>query len=330
MKANQIVGLSRLGQGVAVTLICLSLIACKQNGESQANQASDPPRGTQAILKTQQSYDVTTQNQILGDYTRQSKVEVPPTLSGQNKWLMFEGPVLENDKVAYRYYADKRHRFDIYGKKVSNLVMDTVSWDYHNIMDWGSDILKVGNSLGIGSPAILYQDSVYCLESWDSKEIEVITSGGPTSTVRTTFYGLTIGDEKMTIQQDWSLSTGDYASTIKIKRLDGNLPDDMLLATGIVKHLDDFDIKVIDGKSIGYNWGTQSYHQQDLGMAIISDLAYSPRLYLDDLSHVIAFDKSQTGVEYQFLSVWADGIGGIDTKEKFVSEIKNTINKMIN
>lgn len=321
-------------RGFLCGLLCLTGVACQQNTGTQNNTATQQESqlkatsqaGTQVVMKVQpHTYDDKQKTLISGDYADKQKIEVPPALSGQNKWFMFEGPVLENDKVAYRYYADKRHRFDIYGKKVSDLVMDTVSWDYHNIMDWGSDILKVGNSVGIGSPAILYQDSIYCLDTWDKKEIAVMSSGGSTSSIRTTFYGLTVGDQSMTIQQDWHLSTGDYHSTIELKRLDGDLPDNMRFATGIVKHLDDFTLETRDGKSVGYNWGKQSFHKQNLGMGIISDLDSGPRLHADKLSHVIVYDNSRTGVKYHFLSVWADGIGGIDTKEKFITEIGRSV-----
>lgn len=305
------------------------LVNCKQNADTNLTQSEVPPAAsTQAILKVQPIlYNDKSKTTVVGDYVDMDKIEVPKTLSGQNKWIMFEGPVLENDKVAYRFYADARHRSDIYGKKVSDLVMDTVSWNYHNLMDWGSDILKVGNSLGIGSPGILYRDSVYALESWDKKVIEVIKSGGTTSTIRTTFYGLSINGNTMNIQQDWSLSVGDFYSTIALKRLDGDLPDDMLFVTGIVRHLDDVTTDQKDDIYYNYTWGNQSFHKQDLGMAIISNKKYLPRYYNDKLSHVTIFDNSQSGVEYHFLSIWANGIGNVNTEERFKVELEHALVK---
>jgi len=126
-----------------------------------------------------------------------------------------------------RYYADSRHRFDVYGKTVSDLVMDTVSWDYHDIMDWGSDILKVGNSLGLGSPAIWYQDSLYTLSTCKGKVIEIVENGNDKSMIRTTFTALDIDGYKFDLIQDWSISSGQPWSEINLKVTNGSLPDKM-------------------------------------------------------------------------------------------------------
>ena len=156
---------------------------------------------------------------------------------------------MENDVIAYRYYADSRHRFDIYGKRVSDLVMDTVSWDYHNIMDWGSDILKVGNSLGIGSPAIYYKDTLYTLSNCEEKTIEILKSDANESTIRTTFMNLKIAGETFDLIQDWTMIAGKPWSEIELKVINGQLPEGMAFATGIVKHLDD----IIEGETDGYS-----------------------------------------------------------------------------
>ncbi len=68
-----------------------------------------------------------------------------------------EGPAWENDIVGFRNYYDARNGIDIYGKRVHEMVLDSVGVkgrDYHELADWGMDILKVGNSLGAGAIAI--------------------------------------------------------------------------------------------------------------------------------------------------------------------------------
>lgn len=194
---------------------------------------------TQALILTQPfDFDPSDKNKMTGKYIAQEKLTIPNNLATQNKWIMFEGPVLENDVIAYRYYADSRHRFDIYAKSVPDLVMDTVSWNYHNIMDWGSDVLKVGNSLGIGSPAIWYQDSLYTLSQSAKKEIAVMENGDNQSIISTTFTDLDIAGQKMDVVQDWSIATGQPYSSINLKITRGQLPEGAYFATGIVKHID--------------------------------------------------------------------------------------------
>lgn len=290
---------------MAAILVSSCKVKTNSNEDSVKAVASTSSAKTQALLLTQPfAYDASDKNKVTGDYVSQKKITIPQNLATQSKWIMFEGPVLENDLVAYRYYADSRHRFDIYGKLVHDLVMDTVSWKYHDIMDWGSDILKVGNSLGMGSPAIYYKDSLYTLSSCDKKEIEILESGSNRSMIRTIFTGLTVADKKFDLVQDWSLGAGEIWSEIKLTVLDGNLPDEMKFATGFVKHLPE----VIQGSNqdvfYAMNWGNQSFHKEGLGMAIMASTDHQPKQIMDDMSHAYYFDNADKEVSYQFLSVW--------------------------
>jgi len=260
-------------------LIVNTFSSCKEKSNSnESDSSSTTPvvtKKTQALLLAQPfDYDPSDKNKVTDDYIQKKKITIPQNLATQSKWIMFEGPVLENDLVAYRYYADSRHRFDIYGKLVSDLVMDTVSWQYHDIMDWGSDILKVGNSLGMGSPAIYYKDSLFTLSVCEKKEIEVIESGNNRSMIRTTFTGLMIDGQKIDLQQEWSLNKGEAWSEIKLKVLNGSLQEGMRFATGFVKHLSE----VIQGSNqqtfYAMNRGNQSFHKEGLGMAIVANIKY--------------------------------------------------------
>lgn len=310
-------------------LVFAVLSGCGQTFDTSTDSEPEPqvypleaPK-TQALLMTQKAaFDVADKNKVDGAYQLREMITVPADLTPQNKWIMFEGPVLENDKVAYRYYADSRHRFDIYGKKVSDLVMDTVSWKYHDIMDWGSDILKVGNSLGMGSPAIYYQGKVYALENADKKTIEVIENGTYRSMIRTVWTGLMIGDKKMNIVQDWSIEAGNYYSTIDLSVQDGQLPEGMHFATGIVSHLPE----VISGTANGYdylmNWGTQSYHEEQLGMAVMAKSEYDPKAVEDELSHLLVFENAPQKASYRFMAVWEQDQSGTKNAVDFKAMVE--------
>lgn len=295
--------------GFLVSLLLFS--GCGQPAEEMMDDASTTVAAapaaplTQAVMLVQGTpFDASDKTKISGPYTSPTTVTVPQDLTGQNKWFMFEGPVLENDKVAYRFYADSRHRFDIYGKRVADLVMDTVSWQYHDIMDWGSDILKVGNSLGMGSPAIYYQDSVYALENCEKKTIEVTKASGEQSSVRTVWTGLMIGDQKMNVVQDWSIAAGDYFTTIDLSVQGGSLPEGMHFATGIVSHLPEITPGSANGYAYLMNWGEQSYHKEQLGMAVMAEEKYAPKAVEDELSHLLVFENAPEKVSYRFMAVW--------------------------
>ncbi len=299
------------------SILCLFfIIGCKDKTTS-AESESLTKKQTQVILKTQPlPFDSSDITKITGIYVPTAKLEVPKDLVGQNKWIMFEGPVLENDVIAYRYYADGRHRYDIYGKKVSDLVMDTVSWQYHDIMDWGSDILKVGNSLGMGSPAIFYKDSVYTLSHWDRKTIEVLENGDTQSSIRTTFYGLDIDGNKIDLTEDWTLKAGSPWSEIKLTVINGSMPENAKFTAGIVKHLEAFEVGSCDQQTYCFSYGEQSFHRQNLGMAIIVPNEFKPQSVPNSLSHLLVFNGEKS-VSYQFMANWAEGNGGVSTKEAF-------------
>ncbi len=273
--------------------------------KGKSAETADLKKQTQALILTQPfDFDPADKNKITGEYVSQSKITVPSNLATQSKWIMFEGPVLENDLVAYRYYADSRHRFDIYGKTVSNLVMDTVGWKYHDIMDWGSDILKVGNSLGLGSPAICFKDTLYTLSNCEKKTIEILQTGHNKSTIRTTFKQLNIEGETFDLVQDWSIEKGQPWSEIHLKVINGKLPPGMRFATGIVKLLPEITQGKTSSHFYAMNWGKQSFHKENMGMAILADKKYQPQHLADKLNHAYVFDNGNQEVRYRFLSAW--------------------------
>lgn len=311
-----------------LVFLMLCVVGCSPAGEDSSEMDTGKEAMTtekaaaQALLLTQDfAYDAEDKNRMTGDYKVNKRVVIPGNLSPQNKWIMFEGPVLENDKIAYRYYADSRHRFDIYGKTVADLVMDTISWQYHDIMNWGSDILKVGNSLGMGSPGIWYQDSIYTLSDCSEKVIEVIETGGDKAVIRTTFKDLTIGSETFDLVQDWSIMTGNYWSQIDLSVQNGELPEGMSFATGIVKHLPEIEAGEANDFTYLYNWGKQSYHKEQMGMAVLAANKFGPRSVADELSHLLVFDKAPKTVSYRFLAGWERDQSGVKTADAFMKTV---------
>lgn len=289
--------------------LLIIIFSCKEGSKKEMVSAVTSKNNiiqkTQALILTQDfDFDPTDKNKVTGDYIPQSKITIPQNLATQSKWIMFEGPVLENEIIAYRYYADSRHRFDIFGKTVTDLVMDTVSWKYHKIMNWGSDVLKVGNSLGLGSPAIWFQDSLYTLSKSDRKIIEILDNNDQKSSIRTHFLGLEIGNEKFDLIQDWSIQSGVAWSEIHLKVVNGTLPEGMYFATGIVKHLP----TIKTGETLDYfyamNWGKQSFHKENMGMAVLAKKEYQPEAIKDDLSHAYIFRKANHEVYYRFMAAW--------------------------
>lgn len=271
----------------------------------------------QVVLKTQNTpFTVEGARELKAPYVPQSALPAPSNLTPQNMWAMFEGPVWENGLIAYRFYLDSRNRTDIYGKQVSALVMDTVGWDYHDIQDWGADILKVGESLGIGSPAVWYDGKAHALEKAVAKKVEVVANGPLRNFIRTTFTGLAIDTFHMDLTWELEMHAGHHWTESRLKA-ETPLPEGMYFATGIVKHLPDFTAGEEGAVAYGYNWGPQSFHEQLLGMALMIKKNSQPRLQDSELDHLIIMEGNNQQAIYRFLAVWEKGTARIQSEGAF-------------
>ncbi|MEM8524763.1 MAG: DUF4861 family protein [Bacteroidota bacterium] len=279
---------------------------------------SQPTDQVQAVLHIQdKSYDDKNKSKVTHEYNTRKKVTVPNNLGPQNKWVMFEGPVLENDKIAYRFYMDSRHRFDIYGKTVPDLVMDTVGWDYHNIMNWGSDILKVGNSLGMGSPAIYLDGEVITFSNFEKHQVEVSKDEDQIACVKSTFKGLNIKGIRIDLVEEWCLKAGSPASTIYLEVTKGELPEGAVFATGVVKHLPFAIVGESDNNAFLYTWGKQSYHHEDMGMAVVASKNSDYAFPKNGETHLMTIVPKDGKATYQFLAAWERDVIGVKHEGAF-------------
>ncbi len=132
----------------------------------------------------------------------------------------YEGPGWENDIVGFRNYYDRRNGIDIFGKKVSEMVLDEVDTDesvsYHEMQDWGMDILKVGNSLGAGSLAMMCNDSLYRVGDSGAGGYRIITEGPLRSVFDLEFLDWQCGDQVINLTHRISIPAGrpGYISTV--------------------------------------------------------------------------------------------------------------------
>ncbi|MEL6941692.1 MAG: DUF4861 family protein [Bacteroidota bacterium] len=281
----------------------------------------------QAVLHIQdKAYDDTNKSKVTHSYSARDKVIVPKNLGPQNKWVKFEGPVLENDKIAYRFYMDSRHRFDIYGKTTPNLVMDTVGWDYHNIMNWGSDILKVGNSLGMGSPAIYLDGEVITFSDYEEHLVEISKDDDTEACVKSTFKNLKIKNTIVDLVEEWCLQAGSPVSSIHLEVTKGELPAGAVFATGVVKHLPIATIGESADKAFLYTWGEQSFHHEDMGMAIVVDKSYDYAFPKNKETHLLTIKPKDNKATYQFLAAWERDVVGVKHEgafEEMILKFKN-------
>ncbi|MBQ4805801.1 DUF4861 domain-containing protein [Aquimarina sp. MMG015] len=186
-------------------------------------------------------------------------------------FYQMEGPAWENDKVGFRFYFDPRNGIDIFGKNTSELVLDRVGLgegNYHELDDWGMDVLKVGNSLGAGALAIKYNDSLIRLTGKDQAEFKTVMEGPIRSVFDMIYRNSKIGDQNIDVVHRITIWKGQwgYQSQVFFR----GATNQMDLVTGIVnlKPNDKYS-KSSKKHFILETFGAQSENNDFLGMAII-------------------------------------------------------------
>ncbi|MDZ7607374.1 MAG: DUF4861 family protein [Cyclobacteriaceae bacterium] len=115
----------------------------------------------------------------------------------------FEGPGWENDVVAFRTYFDSRNGKDIYGKLTKRMVLDSVGLpgtNYHNLAEWGMDVLKVGQTLGAGSLAMQVEDSLYRLGPTREAHFRLVANGPVRSIIELIYDGWKVAGEEYKLE----------------------------------------------------------------------------------------------------------------------------------
>lgn len=133
-------------------------------------------------------------------------------------YYQMEGPGIENDKVAFRAFFDNRNGKDIYGKVKAEPVLESVgvTGSWHQLQEWGMDILKVGSSLGAGALAVKEKEKLYRLADADSSFFELLYGGPLQAAFVLTFKGWDIGSVKGDGMEIITINKGEYFYRNKI------------------------------------------------------------------------------------------------------------------
>lgn len=184
------------------------------------------------------------------DLAEETRMETSKTEDISNVFQM-EGPGWENENVGFRNYLDRRNGMDIFGKTTDKMVLRNVGLkepsdvsedfnfniSYHELSDWGMDVLKVGNSLGAGSIAMDIGDSLYRIGDNGVGTYEKLYEGPLRSEFRFSFNDWEANDEMYNITHYVSITAGEYAykSTLFLQESKNNES----FVTGIVNKLSD-------------------------------------------------------------------------------------------
>ncbi len=187
--------------------------------------------------------------------------------------FQMEGPAWENDVVAFRNYFDARNGIDIYGKRTSEMVMDSVGLfeSYHELQNWGMDVLKVGNSLGAGAIALEVNDEIYRIGLPEKGMYHRIADGPLRASFELTFESMEIEGTSYDIAHHISIWGGShfYKSEVKVDGLTG----EESLITGIVNmESDTFYVHNPNDRYVYFTThDNQAFDGEILGMGILME-----------------------------------------------------------
>lgn len=290
--------------------------------------AREYPKRTQAELSHKVGGKFVNRKYEGGTFQNVQSLRVPPEHTDHSFYIRYEGPGWESDKIGYRFYLDWRNATDLFGKKTSAMVLQNVGQDgfdsYHAMLDWGMDILKVGESLGIGSLAMWHENKANRVAQTDSIFSAIVGNGVVQSQIQTKYFGWKIGNNSYHLISDLSITAGSSLTkhTVNISG------DPENLCTGIVK-LDSTKTLMSTEMSEGWQYlatyGKQSLANDNLGMAVLYRKNNLLKITEDQHSHVIVLKPENGQLTYYFLGAWEQEPNGIKTVEAFEAYLNQIV-----
>jgi hypothetical protein len=298
---------------------------------TESNQGEKIEKRTQAYLGKKRDYELKDGFYTEGQFEEITNEMVPADHFAHDALYQFEGPGWESERVGYRLYLDDRNRTDIFGKKKPDLIIDKIGKNdlvsdgkesYQKMQDWGQDIFKVGNSLGIGSVGT-YQDSVITISETDSVFCGIINNN-LISCIKTIHYGWRTNNKNINrIETLYSIAAGSRLTKVDLK-LDTDIDN---LCTGLAKH-ENTEFFKSNNNEWGYIalWGKQTLANDNLGIAVFYNKSNLIELKEDQLSYLVLLGPEDNRLTYYFAAAWEQEQNEIKNKEKFISYLNDILN----
>jgi hypothetical protein len=270
---------------------------------------------------------------IGGEFKNVNYLRVPPEHKDHSWFIRYEGPGWESDKVGYRFYLDQRNAADVFGKVKPEMALQKTGLDgfdsYHNMQDWGMDVMKVGKSVGVGSIATLYNKAALRVEKTDSVDCRITENGAIYSSILTRYFGWQVGEKKHDVSSRLSIHAGSRLSR-ELLTVSNNIGN---ITTGITK---DKASKFITDKGNEKQWayvatyGKQSLNNDNLGLAVFFNPSTINEFTEDEFSHLVSLRLDAGKVDYYFLAAWEKEPNGITNEEAFRIYITQVAQELAN
>ena len=217
-----------------------------------------------------------------GSYNEVDNSRALPCNDGFEIIAQAESVSWENDKIGFRVYFDCRNVKDLFGKLKPAMIIDDLNQpgtkSYHELADWGMDVLHCGSSLGAGGLAIMKNDSLFRLGSTEVYEYQKIVEGPVRSIFELSYSGWDVNGEKLKAVERITIYPGKYWFESDVT-IEGSSDEDQIV-TGIVTSRlkrKPFEFKAGNFQCIGTH-DVQSLNNDELGMAVIIPLSETGKI----------------------------------------------------
>ncbi|MBP1222592.1 DUF4861 family protein [Flavobacterium sp. 1355] len=248
------------------------------------------------------------------------KLKLAPEHTDHSFDIRYEGPGWENNRIGYRLYLDWRNAIDIFGKKTSENILPKVGQDnfdsYHEMSDWGADILKAGKGIGIGSIDRYLNNEKLHFREVDSTIANVYNKSNE-SIVKIDYYGWKTASDKINFQSELTIKPDQLYTQHTFKASQAIQG----ICTGIVKQK---NTELLKKESKNKKWaylatyGQQSLVPDKLGMAIFYEVKTVESIADTDLDYLLIFKPTTKPTSFYLLGAWEQEVNGIKTQEEFV------------
>ena len=295
-------------------------------------QTLTPVKRTQAEVSIKQGGEWQDKKYSGGTFKNVTQVTPPAQYTDHSEYIRYEGPGIESDRMGYRVYLDWRNGFDIFGKKTEQMVLQNVGQDgyqsYHEMADWGADILKVGSSLGAGGYGYWNGSDVVLVSDTGPRSVKIDVNGALYSAMTISYPQWNTGNKVIDLSAELSMRAG---SPVVDVNLTTSQPLDNL-AVGLVAHpgseliTGDLDIT---GEAWSYvaSVGKQSLFDDTLGMFVLFKKRDFVEQLRDKSSYVVLLQPRGTTLQYAFGALWEGGHHRVQSKAELVKYLTQEVER---
>jgi hypothetical protein len=266
-----------------------------------------------------------------GDFMEVDFVRVPDSCTDHSFYIKYEGPGWESNLVGYRFYLDWRNAVDVFGKKTEEMILENVGQDgydsYHELQDWGMDILKVGSTLGVGTIAYYNGVEAERVAETDSVTCAVLSKGGLRAQIKTNYYGWKTNDFKTNFASYLSIDANSRL-TSQVLVFD-EAPKNCCTGIYIDKNAEKIELQKGEWTCLA-TWGKQSLNADNLGLCIFAKTADVSLNTSDSMNYLLVLKPVENKVSWFFGASWELDPTALKTKDAFVKYLEKQLDYLNN